>query len=70
MLLTADHKVLCKENEPRLQHRYAVVVRDLYSYCIQLYPTKNHTAQETMKKFADDRAARSENQVLNTQIIP
>ena len=28
--MTADHRVLSEENESRLQHRYAVVVQDLW----------------------------------------
>ena len=38
--------------EPRLQHRWALVVQDLYSYSIQCYPTKTGTAaQGTMKSL-------------------
>ena len=46
---TADHKVFHEENESRLQHRYGVVVQDLFSYWIQCNFAKNKTAQETIK---------------------
>ena len=48
---TADHEGLSDENESRLQHRCAVVVKDLYSYWIECNPTKNKAAQETMKSL-------------------
>ena len=48
---TADQRVLNEENDSRLQHRYAVVVQDLDFYEIQSCPTKNKSAQETMKSL-------------------
>ena len=53
-----------EENECRLQHRFAVVVHDPNSHWIQSYPTKNETAQETMKKLATVLAARSETRYM------
>ena len=35
VLITADHKVLSEESESRHNHRYAVVVQDLATQCIQ-----------------------------------
>ena len=48
-LKTADHKVLSKGCEPRIHHRYAVVVQDLASQWLQSYPYKTKTPQETQK---------------------
>ena len=42
-LITADHKVLSDNCEPRNNHRYAVVVQDLATKWIQAYPCKNKT---------------------------
>ena len=39
-LITADHKVLSDNCEPRNNHRYAVVVQDLATRWIQAYPCK------------------------------
>ena len=40
-LITADHKALNEEGEPRNHHRYAVVIQDLATQWIQSYPCKN-----------------------------
>ena len=48
-LITADHKVLCENCESRNSHRYAVVVQDLATQCVQSYPCKTKTSQETEK---------------------
>ena len=50
-LMTADHKVLDEEGEYRNDHRYAVVVQDLATQCIQFYPCKTKTSQETEKSL-------------------
>ena len=55
-LITADHKVPSDNCESRNNHRYAVVVQDLATQCIQAYPCKNKTSQETqrsLQKFLD-----------------
>ena len=62
-VVMVDHKVSSAENESRLQHRYAVVVQDLYSCWIQSCQTKNTTAQETMKSL---RKLASPDQKLGT----
>ena len=46
-LMTADHKVLSEGCESRNNHRYAVVVQDLATQWIQLYPCRTKTSQET-----------------------
>ena len=48
-LMTADHKVHDEGGESRTDHRYAVVVQDLATQCIQSYPCKTKTSQETEK---------------------
>ena len=48
-VIAADHTVLNEDHESRLQHRYAVVVQDFYSYWIQIYPTRNKSAGVTKK---------------------
>ena len=50
-LITADHKVLSEDCEPRNNHRYAVVVQDLASQWIQSYPCKTKTPQETQRSL-------------------
>ena len=50
-LTTADHKVLSDNCESRNKHRYAVVVQDLATQCIQAYPCKNKTSQETQRSL-------------------
>ena len=40
VLITADQKVLSKGCESRNNHRYAIVVQDLSTQWIQLYPCK------------------------------
>ena len=50
-LITADHKVLSDNCESRNNHRYAVVVQDLATQWIQVYPCKNETSQETQRNL-------------------
>ena len=50
-LITADHKVLSDNCESRNDHRYAIVVQDLATQCIQAYPFKNKTSQETQRSL-------------------
>ena len=50
-LTTADHKVLSEGCESRNNHRYAVVVQDLTTQWIQLYPCKTKTSQETQRSL-------------------
>ena len=50
-LITADHKVLSEGCESRNNHRYAVVVQDLATQWIQLYPCKTKTSQETQRSL-------------------
>ena len=50
-LITADHKILSEESESRNNHRYAVVVQDLATQWIQLYPCKTKTSPETEKSL-------------------
>ena len=50
-LITADHKVLSEDCESRNNHRYAVVVQDLATQCIQSYPCKTKTSQETQRSL-------------------
>ena len=50
-LITADHKVLSDNCEPRNNHRYAVVVQDLATKWIQAYPCKTKTSQETQRNL-------------------
>ena len=50
-LITADHKVLSEGCESRNTHRYAVVVQDLATQWIQLYPCKTKTSQETQRSL-------------------
>ena len=50
-LITADHKVLSDNCEPRNNHRYAVVVQDLATQLIQAYPCKTKTSQETQRSL-------------------
>ena len=50
-LITADHKVLCKNCESRNNHRYSIVVQDLATQCIQSYPCKTKTSQETQRSL-------------------
>ena len=68
-LITADHKVLSDNCESRNNHRYAVVVQDLATQWIQLYPCKTKTSQETqrsLQKFLEPRG----NQKSFTLTIP
>ena len=50
-LITADHKVLSENCEPRNNHRYAIVVQDLATQWIQSYPCKTKTSQETQRSL-------------------
>ena len=50
-LITADHKVLSEGHESRNNHRCAVVVQDLATQCIQAYPCKTKTSQETQRSL-------------------
>ena len=50
-LITADHKVLSDNCESRNNHRDAVVVQDLATQCIQAYPCKTKTSQETQRSL-------------------
>ena len=50
-LMTADHKVLSDNCEFRINHRYAVLVQDLATQWIQVYPCKNKTSQETQRSL-------------------
>ena len=59
-LITADHKVLCDNCESRKNHRYAVVVQDLATQCIQAYPCKNKTSQETQRSLQKVPGTREE----------
>ena len=50
-LITADHKVLSEGCESRNNHRYAVVVQDLATQWMKLYPCKTKTSQETRRSL-------------------
>ena len=50
-MTTADHKVLSEGCEIRNDHRYAVVVQDLATEWIQLYPCKTKTSRGDGKEF-------------------
>ena len=50
-LTTADHKVLSERSESHNNHRYAVVVQDLATQCLQSYPCKTKDSQETQKNL-------------------
>ena len=50
-LITADHKVLSDNCESRNNNRYAVVVQDLATQWIQVYPCKTKTSQETQRSL-------------------
>ena len=50
-LITAGHKVLSEGCETRNNHRFAVVVQDLATQWIQLYPCKTKTSQETQRSL-------------------
>ena len=50
-LITTDRKDLNEGSETRNNHRYAVVVQDLATQCIQSYPCKNKNPQETVKSL-------------------
>ena len=50
-LITAHQKILCGGCESQNNHRYALVVQDLATQCIQTYPCKTKTSQETKKSL-------------------
>ena len=50
-VITANHKVLSKDCESRNNHRFAIVVQDLATQCIQSYPCKTKTSQETRRSL-------------------
>ena len=50
-LMTADYKDLSESCESRNNHRYAVVVQDLATQWIQLYPCETTTSQETQRSL-------------------
>ena len=50
-LITADHKVLSAKCESRNNLRYAVVVQDLATQWIQVYPCKTKTSHETQRSL-------------------
>ena len=50
-LMTADHKVIGEGCESRHNHRYAVVVQNLATQWIQLYPCKTKTSQDAEKSL-------------------
>ena len=50
-LIIADHKVLSDNCESRNNHRYAVVVQDLATQWIQVYPCKTKTSHETQRSL-------------------
>ena len=66
---TADHKVLSEENESRLQHRYADVVRDVSILIGSGATNEKRNRARDDEKFAKVRAARTETMFLFTQII-
>ena len=75
--ITADRKVHYEENESRMQHRHAVVVKDLCSHRNQTNPMKNKTAQETIQSFEkivpqDERSGiiHTENSLEQVSSIP
>ena len=57
-LITADHKVLSDNCESRNNHRYAVVVQDLATQWIQVYPCKNKNFTRNPEKLAKVLGAR------------
>ena len=68
-LITADHKVLSDNCESRNNHRYAVVVQDLATQWIRVYPCKNKTSQETQRNLQSSWNPRG-NQKSFTLTIP
>ena len=57
-LITADHKVLNEEGEPRNNHRYAVVVQDLATQWILIRAKNKKYFQETEKSFYESASSR------------
>ena len=50
-MITADHKVLDEEQEPRLYHTCDVVVQDLATQWIQRNPCKTKSAQDPQRSL-------------------
>ena len=50
-LITADHKVFNEGGESGNNHRYAILVQDLATQCIQSYPCNTKTSQETERSL-------------------
>ena len=46
-VITAGHEVLGEESESIVQHPYALVVQDFFSYWIKSYPVKSKSADDT-----------------------
>ena len=67
-LITADHKVLNEDGESRDNHRYAVVVQDLATQWIQIYPCKTMTSQETEKSLSKFLEPSHRPKVIWTQV--
>ena len=69
-LITADHKVLSDTCESRNNHRYAVVVQDLATQWIQVYPCKAKTSQETQRSLQKFLEPDRNPKVIYTDNIP
>ena len=67
MLFSADHEVLTEKNEARVQHRYAFVVQNLYSFRIPSYPTKNKNCAGNDEQFAKLLPPNQNTRVLSIQ---
>ena len=65
-LITADHKVQSDNCESRNNHRYAVVVQDLATQCIQAYPCKTKTSQETQRSLQKFLEPETKPKVIHT----
>ena len=69
-LITADRKVLDEEGESRSSHQYAVVVQDLATRWIQLYPCKTQNFLGDRKEFTKvSRAVTEAESQLHWQFI-
>ena len=51
--LTADQQILNEEEEPRNNHRYAIVVQDFGTQWIQSFSWKTKTSQETNEELTE-----------------
>ena len=65
-LITADHKVLSDNCESRNNHRYAVIAQDLATQCIQAYPCKTKSSQETQRSLQKFLEPERKPKVINT----